>query len=266
MKRYILATAIFLFGTMVWAKHPEYDASRYKYIGVFNAHKTPQTVKSTVGLESFKKVIRQEWQSGHDLVELKYGNGHWVGVFGKANPQSHQTYVVASRWSAIDEIVNSYWKQGYFITNIEHGLAEWVVFFEKNRDYTNQAYERRGKRDDFVAAVRARWKQGYDLIDFEYGEGHYTGIFAQHTPYRNQALSVRSTWYATSKMIASYWQQGYRINNIEYTLGRWMVLFSKTDNPVAQGFETADTVTHFTEKFTKRQKEGYSLIDMAEGW
>jgi hypothetical protein len=266
MKQYIQAVVIFLFGTMLWAKDPQYEASRYKYIGVFNAHKATQTLKSTMGLEDFRKVIRKEWQSGHDLVELKYGNGHWLGVFGKANPKSHQTYVVASRWSAIDEIIDNYWKEGYYITNIEHGLAQWVVFFEKNRGYTNQAYESRGKRDDFIAAVHARWKQGYDLIDFEYGEGHYTGIFAQHTPYRNQALSVRSTWYAASKMIASYWQKGYRINNIEYTLGRWMVLFSKTDNPVAQGFETADTVTHFTEKFTKRQKEGYSLIDMAEGW
>ena len=261
----VLAGAL-LFSGVGFAKSPKYDASRYKYIGVYNQVEDSQKMVTTMGLEQMRASIKKQWRDGRDIEELKYGNGHWIGVFGKGNAKSHQTYVVASRWNAIDHIVEDYWKQGYFMTNIEHGLAEWVVVFEKNTGFINQAYERRAKRDEFIEAVNKRWKQGYDLIDFEYGEGHYTGIFAEKKQRESQALVIRSTWFAVSKVITQYWNEGYRIKNIEYTLGRWMVLFAKTAHNPEQGFETAYDIETFKTLFKKRQKEGYKLIDLAEGW
>ncbi|MCB4743184.1 MAG: hypothetical protein LGB07_02840 [Sulfurovum sp.] len=257
---------IFLLESTGFAKSPKYDVSRYKYIGVFSKVKASQQMVATMELRQIRKQIKQAWQKGNDIKELKYGNGHWVGVFEKGDARSHQTYLVASRWSAIDHIVEDYWKQGYFITNIEHGLAEWVVVFEKNTGFLNQAYERRAKRDAFIEVVNQRWKQGYDLIDFEYGEGHYTGIFTERKTKESQALVVRSTWFNSSKAITEYWHKGYRIKNIEYTLGRWMILFGRNSKDSKQGFETAHDIETFKTIFEKRQKEGYVLIDLAEGW
>jgi hypothetical protein len=45
-----------------------------------------------------------------------------------------------------------------------------------------------------------------------------------------------------------------------------MGVFSKYPDEKAQGFETAKTVEKFKQIFAKRQKEGYVLTDMAEGW
>jgi hypothetical protein len=45
-----------------------------------------------------------------------------------------------------------------------------------------------------------------------------------------------------------------------------MVVFSKSKKDLDQGYETAATVEAFEKLFEKRQKEGYKLIDLAEGW
>ncbi len=258
--------ALFAVTVTAMSADAKFDASRYKYIGVFDNVKEKQAIASRMGLDDFRKLIRKEWQRGNDIEEMKYGNGRWIGVFGKSDPKNHQTYIVAPRWKAVDHALEAYWKQGYYITNIEHGLSEWVVVFEKNTGFENQAYERRANRDEFIEAVRKRWAKGYELIDIEYGEGHYIGIFAQHTPYTDQALAVRSLWYDMAEVIARNWKEGYSVTNIEYTLGRWMVLFSKMKNAPAQGFETAQNMEKFTEKFNARQQRGYRLVDLAEGW
>jgi hypothetical protein len=45
-----------------------------------------------------------------------------------------------------------------------------------------------------------------------------------------------------------------------------MVVFSKSKKNRDQGYETAATIEAFKKLFEKRLKEGYKLIDLAEGW
>lgn len=42
--------------------------------------------------------------------------------------------------------------------------------------------------------------------------------------------------------------------------------FSKLENTKSQGFETVENIEKFKEVFEKRQKNGYEMVDMAEGW
>jgi len=247
------------------AKKVKYDASHYKYIGTFVKVKSDQKIESTMSLENFQKIIRKDWAKGYDISEIKYGNGKWIGVFTKNSKETHQTYIVARRFSVVNNLLKEYWNKGYYITNIEHGLSEWIVVFEKNTSYTNQAFERRKKLDIFIDAVNERWKDNFDLIDLEYGEGRWTGIFAEGTGYKGQAMIIRSSWRRMVRVIEHYWEKDYQISNIEYTLGKWMVVFSKSKD-IAQGYETAETIESFKKKFEKRQQEGYKLIDLAEGW
>ncbi|RRS32032.1 MAG: hypothetical protein P794_02490 [Epsilonproteobacteria bacterium (ex Lamellibrachia satsuma)] len=248
-----------------FAEHSKYAASAYKYVSVYNKGDLAQQMDSAMNLKHFRKIIKQRWKQGYDISEIKYGNGKWIGVFSKSSKKTHQTYIVARRWTAVDNILKEYWDQGYYITNIEHGLAEWIVVFEKNTSYTDQAYERRKKLDDFVDHVNRRWKEGFNLIDLEYGEGRWTGIFAAHTGYKGQALMIRSRWKDMTRQIKSYWEKGYRIANLEYTLGKWMCLFTKTVKN-AQGYEASPTAEALKKVFIQQQKKGFGLIDLAEGW
>ena len=250
----------------IFAQTSKYDASHYKYIGTFIKQQGKQKMDSVMSLEDFRKIIKKRWAEGYDISEIKYGNGKWIGVFTEASENTGQTYVVASRWGGINNILKEYWDKGYYMTNIEHGLAEWIVVFEKNRPYSNQAFERRKTLDAFIAYVNKRWDEGFDLIDFEYGQGRWTGIFAENTGYSGQALIVRSSWKAMARMIEKYWGKGYRIGNIEYTLGKWMCLFTKVEEPVSQGFETAPTAEALRKIWQKKQKDHYILTDLAEGW
>jgi hypothetical protein len=269
MKRLTVMLGFIVLLTMTSASSSEdmrFKHSRYKYIALFNADMPEQRMVESFSFDKMRTEIRRAWKEGLDIVSLKYGNGHWIGVFQKANFASHQTYIVAPRWNAVDAHLSQYWKNGYYITHIEHGLGEWVVVFEKNTGFTNQAYERRKKRDAFISAVKKRWKEGYDLIDIEYGEGRFTGIFAEGTELKNQALIERSFWYDVQKAIVEYWQKGYRVTDIEYTLGRWMVLFSKYSRRIHQRYESASTVEGLRKRFDTLRAEGFGIVDLAEGW
>ncbi len=268
MKKTIIAIMLFTLSLsgLLEAKSAKYTSSYYKYIGLFEKAKKRQHMEMTMNLDAMRKIIRIQWSKGYDIAEIKYGNGKWIAVFENGSPKSHQTYIVARRWEAVNDHLDEYWQQGYYITNIEHGLAEWFVVFEKNTSFTNQAYERRKSLDDFSDAVNKRWKMGYDLIDIEYGEGHYTGIFAEGSKYNGQALTIRSRWIDMARVISDYWKQGYYVSNIEFTLGRWMTVFSKYTSKKDQGFETAESIEKFRQTFEKRQDKGYKLVDIAEGW
>ncbi len=268
MKKVLLMVLGFgiLMATGLSARESNFASSHYKYIGVFEKESKDQHIDSTMGLKDFRKIIKQRWNEGYDISEIKYGSGKWTGIFTKSSQESHQTYVVARRWSAVDNILAEYWEKGYYVTNVEHGLSEWIVVFEKNTPYTNQATERRKKLDDFYNAVEIRWNEGYDLIDLEYGQGRWTGIFAEGTGYTDQAMIIRSRWSELVREIESYWAKGYRITNIESTLGKWMCVFSKYKDAKGQGYETSPTVEKLQEVFEARQKNGYMLIDLAEGW
>ena len=255
-----------LMTTVISAKEYNFASSHYKYLGVFEKETKNQHMDSTMSLDDFRKIIKQRWSEGYDISEIKYGSGKWIGVFTKTAKESHQTYLVADRWSAINNKLPEYWKKGYYVTSIEHGLAEWIVVFEKNTSYTNQAFERRKKLDDFYAAVDKRWKEGFDLIDLEYGQGRWTGIFAEGTGYTDQAMIIRSRWSELIREIETYWKKGYRISNIEYTLGKWMCIFSKYKGVRGQGYETSPTVEALKAVFAKRREKGFKLIDLAEGW
>jgi len=204
----LLFIGVVLLTTQLNAKISKYDSSRYKYIGTFVKEKSDQRIESMMSLESFQKSIRKQWKQGYDISELKYGNGKWIGVFTKSTKETHQTYIVARRFSVVDHLLKEYWDKGYYMTNIEHGLAEWIVVFEKNTSYVNQAFERRKNLDTFVDFVNKRWNDKFDLIDLEYGEGRWTGVFAEGTGYRGQAMIIRSAWRDMVRKIESYWKQG----------------------------------------------------------
>ena len=255
-----------LMTTGISAKETNFASSHYKYIALFEKETKDQQINSTMSLDDFREIIKQRWSEGYDISEIKYGSGKWTGVFTKSTKESHQTYIVADRWSAVNHILPEYWKKGYYITSVEHGLAEWIVVFEKNTSYNNQAFERRKNLDDFYAAVDKRWKEGFDLIDLEYGQGRWTGIFAEGTGYTDQAMIIRSRWSELIPQIENYWAKGYRISNIEFTLGKWMCIFSKYKGAKGQGYEASPTVEALKAVFGKRQKKGFSLLDLAEGW
>ena len=252
--------------TSLSARERDYASSHYKYIALYEQGKSAQHIRSTMGLDTFREMIREEWDQGYDITDIKYGNGKWIGLFSVSKKNSHQTYVVGSRWSSIDHVLKEYWDQGYYMTKIEHGLADWIVVFEKNTGYTNQSYERRKTLDAFTGHVEKRWKEGYDLIDLEYGQGRWTGVFAEGTGYQGQAMVIRSRWSDMVPVIEAHWKKGYSVSDIEQTLGKWMVVFSKTKEQKAQGYETSPTVEKLRETFVKRQEDGFKLIDLAEGW
>jgi len=158
MKRYLKTVVglMVLFSVMLSAREYDYASSHYKYISLYNKENKVQQMRSVMGFEDFQKIIKEQWNKGYDISDIKYGNGKWIGVFTKADRESHQTYVVSPRWSGVNDILNEYWNKGYYMTHIEHGLAEWVVVFEKNTSYTNQSYERRKTLDEFVSAVEKR--------------------------------------------------------------------------------------------------------------
>jgi len=268
MKKVLLIILGFgiLMTTAISARESNFASSHYKYIAVFEKEIKDQHIDSTMGLKDFRKIIKQRWSESYDISEIKYGSGKWIGVFTKTAKETHQTYIVARRWSGVNNILPEYWKKGYYVTGIEHGLSEWIVVLEKNTPYTNQAFERRKNLDDFYVAVEQRWKEGFDLIDLEYGQGRWTGIFAEGTGYTDQAMIIRSRWSEIVPLIESYWAKGYRISNIESTLGKWMCVFSKYKDAKGQGYETSETVAALKEVFAKRQKKGFSLIDLSEGW
>jgi hypothetical protein len=45
-----------------------------------------------------------------------------------------------------------------------------------------------------------------------------------------------------------------------------MCIFSKYKGARGQGYETSPTVEGLKEVFIKRQKKGFKLTDLAEGW
>ncbi len=126
MKRLLQATLILmtLCAITVFAKNPKYASSHYKYICVFVKNDKTQQMDSAMSLANFRKIIKQRWIQGYDIGEVKYGSGKWIGVFTKTSHDSHQTYVMARRWTAVNNLLDEYWKKGYYVTNIEHGLSE----------------------------------------------------------------------------------------------------------------------------------------------
>jgi len=63
-------------------------------------------MKSAMGLENFRKIIKKQWNEGYDISDIKYGNGKWIGVFTKTSRDSQQTYVVSPRWSGVNNLLN----------------------------------------------------------------------------------------------------------------------------------------------------------------
>ena len=79
-------------------------------------------------------------------------------------------------------------------------------------------------------------------------------------------MVIRSRWSEMVPVIEQHWRKGYAVSDIEQTLGKWMVVFSKTKENRAQGYETSPTVKKLEETLHSRQEKGYKLIDLAEGW
>lgn len=79
-------------------------------------------------------------------------------------------------------------------------------------------------------------------------------------------MSIRSRWSEMVYVIQEYWKKGYRISQIEHILGKWMCVFSKIEGAKEQKYKMSPTVKSLKEVFETEQKNGYSLIDLTEGW
>ena len=54
----------FLLLTSLSARERDYASSHYKYIALYEQGKTEQHVRSTMGLDTFREMIREEWDLG----------------------------------------------------------------------------------------------------------------------------------------------------------------------------------------------------------
>ena len=95
---------------------------------------------------------------------------------------------------------------------------------------------------------------------------HYKYIAVFDKEAKSQKMESAMSLEKFRKIIKKSWGEGYDIGEIKYGNGKWMCIFTKTKARNKQGYETSETVEALQKVLTERQRKGFDIIDLSEGW
>jgi hypothetical protein len=145
-------------------------------------------------------------------------------------------------------------------------LGYWVGIYAKNTPYKIQALQSAKNLDRLQYVIKDHWKRGYKLIDIKKGGNRWIALFAKGTKLTDQFYRVKTGWSKTRRTIKKGWSDEYDLLSLEYGLGQWVSLFSKKSGYKNQALVVRDSLDDFIKEQEKKNKRGFFLIDIANGW
>jgi len=99
------------------------EAGGGRWVGIF-AKNTGYKDQSYVSMDEWsamRKVIRDRWDEGYQVIKLEYGEGRWFALFDKNIRWSEEAYSSTYGWERFRVTLKKYWKKDFDIIGIASG-------------------------------------------------------------------------------------------------------------------------------------------------
>lgn len=223
-------------------------------------------IRTNGGLDSFRELLRDEWDQGFELVDIEYINienepGIWYGVIHETN--SRNAVDNKNNFDSFRENVNERWNQGFKLVDVEYGNGTWVGVFQE--DFERAALDYSGNLDTFTGQIRDRWGQGFELVDVEYGEGRWVGIFGDENNYGTSAYSYAPDYDTFRQQIIDNNNEGFQLVDIESGDGFWFGVYQQ-DSAYTNLFLKTNNLSSFESAIQEQWALGRDLADIGVGF
>jgi len=189
-----------------------------------------------------------------------------VAVVSQGDAVFSEKIVSDGRWVNFREKMRKLWKEGIWLVDLEYGMGRWVGVFSDDLRYKSQRYSANSEIDRLEYLIDEGWSDHYKLTEIAFGENRWVLIFAKGTKYRNQRYERADSWSGAYEIIEEQWSRGKDLIEIEYALGKWVMLFAMHTGYLNQRYMSRNRLDAFVKRAKALRKEGYFIVDLANGW